>query len=66
MCAADVVYTHFVHVSIVVNYDLTHCAFLGWLYIQVRQKYMWQSCVEIEGYSVAYFDRIVAFEAPYR
>ena len=27
---------------------------------------MWQSRVEIEGYSVAYFDRIVAFEAPYR
>ena len=27
---------------------------------------MWQSCVEIEGYSVMYFDRIAAFEAPYR
>ena len=27
---------------------------------------MWQSRVEIEGYSVAYFDRIAAFEAPYR
>ena len=27
--------------------------------------YMWQSRVEIEGYSVAYFDRIAAFEAPY-
>ena len=27
---------------------------------------MWQSCVEIEGYSVAYFDRIAVFEAPYR
>ena len=27
---------------------------------------MWQSHVEIEGYSVTYFDRIVAFEAPYR
>ena len=27
---------------------------------------MWQSQVEIEGYSVAYFDRIAAFEAPYR
>ena len=25
--------------------------------------YMWQSCVEIEGYSVAYFNRIAAFEA---
>ena len=28
--------------------------------------YMWQSRVEIEGYSVAYFDRIAAFKAPYR
>ena len=27
--------------------------------------HIWQSRVEIEGYSVAYFDRIVAFEAPY-
>ena len=27
---------------------------------------MWQSRVEIEDYSVTYFDRIVAFEAPYR
>ena len=27
---------------------------------------MWQSRVEIEGYSVAYFDRIAAFEVPYR
>ena len=27
---------------------------------------MWQSRVEIEGYSVTYFDRIAAFEAPYR
>ena len=27
---------------------------------------MWQSRVEIEGYSVMYFDRITAFEAPYR
>ena len=26
---------------------------------------MWQSRVEIEGYSVAYFDRIAAFKAPY-
>ena len=28
--------------------------------------YMWQSRVEIEGYSIAYFDCIVAFEVPYR
>ena len=27
---------------------------------------MWQSHVEIEGYSVAYFDRIAVFVAPYR
>ena len=29
-------------------------------------SYMWQSRVEIEGYSVAYFDRITMFEVPYR
>ena len=28
--------------------------------------YVWQSRVEIEGYSVAYFDRIDAFGVPYR
>ena len=28
-------------------------------------QYMWQSRVEIDGYSVAYFDRIAALEAPY-
>ena len=27
---------------------------------------MWQSHVEIEGYSVVYFDRIAVFEAPHR
>ena len=27
--------------------------------------HVWQSCVEIEGYSVAYFDRIAVFEALY-
>ena len=27
--------------------------------------HMWQSRVEIEGYSVVYFDRIAAFEVPY-
>ena len=26
--------------------------------------HMWQFCVEIEGYSVLYFDRIAAFEPP--
>ena len=28
--------------------------------------YMWQSHVEIEGYSVAYFNRIAVFKVPYR
>ena len=28
--------------------------------------YMWQSRVEIEGYSITYFNRIAAFKAPYR
>ena len=28
--------------------------------------HMWQSRVEIEDYSVADFDRIAGFEAPYR
>ena len=32
--------------------------------IRIRNK-MWQSHVEIEGYSIAYFDRIAVFEAPY-
>ena len=27
--------------------------------------HMWQSHVEIEGYSVAYFERIAVLEAPY-
>ena len=27
---------------------------------------MWQFRVEIEGYSVTYFDRIAVFEVPYR
>ena len=27
--------------------------------------YMWQSHVEIEGYSDVYFDRIAVFEVPY-
>ena len=26
---------------------------------------MWQFCVEIEGYSVAYFERIAVLGAPY-
>ena len=29
-------------------------------------SYMWQSCVEIEGYFIALFIRIAVYEAPYR
>ena len=29
-------------------------------------NYMWQSCVEIKGYSFVYFDRIIAFKALYQ
>ena len=46
--------------AIVLNYSIKN------IQNDVRQIYMWQSRVEIEGYSVAYFDRIAAFEAPYR
>ena len=28
--------------------------------------HMWHYCVEIEGYSIAYFDCIAVFEPPYR
>ena len=34
--------------------------------IYSHRMHMWQSHVEIEGYSVTYFDCVVAFEAPYR
>ena len=33
---------------------------------QVSSLHVWQSRVEIEGYSVAYFDRIAVFEALHR
>ena len=33
---------------------------------EMAGTYVWQSRAEMEGYSVAYFDRIAAFEAPYR
>ena len=33
---------------------------------QIILLHMWQSRVEIEGYSVAHVDRIAVFEAPYR
>ena len=31
-----------------------------------KKDYLWQSCVEIEGYSIMYFDRIAVFEVLYR
>ena len=33
---------------------------------EIYWTYMWQSRVEIDDYSVAYFDHIAVFEAPYR
>ena len=40
-----------------------------WLFeffvVLLRVDHMWQSRVETEGYSVAYFDRIAAFKALY-
>ena len=44
------------------SYMYDHYIYI-YIYIYI---YMWQSCVEIKGYSVAYFDRIAAFEVPYR
>ena len=35
-------------------------------YLEECYLYMWQSRVEIVGYSVAYFDCIAVLEAPYR
>ena len=49
----------------------TYTAFYCWVKVvylagaEERSIHVWQSCVEIEGYSVAYFDCITAFEAPY-
>ena len=36
--------------------------YLGTPTIIVLVNYMWQSRVEIEQYSIAYFDRVIAFE----
>ena len=33
---------------------------MNFIYLQ-----LWQSHVEMEGYSITYFDRIAAFEVPY-
>ena len=43
----------------VTSYDNTH------MVTSYGNDHMWQSRVEIESYSVVYFDRIVAFKAPY-
>jgi len=34
------------------------------LRVLIKSLYMWQSWVEIEHYSVEYFERITAFEVP--
>ena len=36
------------------------------IYFLLHKSYMWQSCVEIKGYFVTYFNRFATFEAPYR
>ena len=38
-------------------------AFMNFMHENFDKMQMWQSCVEIEGYSVAYFDHFTAFEA---
>ena len=57
------------------SYTNLHCAmhiltadWVGRLIAMVQKActYMWQSRVEFEGYIIAYFDRIGAFEASYR
>ena len=51
----DLLFLQYVHTYNKLNHS--------WLFCEL---YMWQSRVEIEGYSVAYFERIAAFKAPYR
>ena len=38
---------------------------VAWRTLNSKRVYLWQSRVEIEGYSVTYFDRIAAFEVLY-
>ena len=49
-----------VHPRIFSTTEISHAMVYKYIYI----AHMWQSCVEIEGYSVAYFNRIAAFKAP--
>ena len=44
---------------------VSECLTVLYRCVVYQSTYMWQFRVEIEGYSVAYFDRIAAFEAPY-
>ena len=53
-------------IGTVSNGRISKVAAIGRCLLREVPLYMWQPCVEIEGYSVAYFDCIVAFEAPYR
>ena len=45
-------------------YAVAVAVFDPWVKLKWRED-MWQSCVEIEYYSVAYFDRITAFKMLY-
>ena len=51
--------------SYMVYSDETDQAFIQVCMYLIKIYQMWQSRVEIEGYSVAYFDHMAAFEAPY-
>ena len=59
-------HTHFAEVPVVHGSTSLAMQHLERSEAIVDQIHVWQSRVEIEGYSAAYFDRIVAFEALYR
>ena len=47
----------YVHLFSLYTFAIPSLHFLPFLFLC-----MWQSCVKIEHYSIAYFDRITAFE----
>ena len=50
---------------LLMNYTPLRTVWCMWL-SQVEITYLWQSCVEIEGYSIVYFEHIAVLEAPHR
>ena len=57
--------TNFCSCNSVVNILCTNLYVMYNLFTMNSWMYMWQSRVEIEGYSVSNFDHIAAFKAPY-